>query len=151
MYFGEKAEMKAMWTIRENQQEGERIMNSWCKPYILFSKGTAQRNTSYLYKRQFHPLSSKKCTSGAQHFLYSAQGSKCSARGVFRVNDCQGTSYMGTQNKNTCNVHFWKQTCFWETRLDARSTLTTAVYQGDLLEALGELKEKATPELLHWM
>lgn len=119
-YFGEKAEMKAMWTIRKNQQGGKRVINSWYKSYILFSKGTAQRNTSYLYERQFQPLSSR--------WFWSTQNAPVEHSTAYtlfkganvqpeefsnKVSGCQGTSYMSTQNKNTCKVCFQKQISFW--------------------------------------
>lgn len=92
-YLEQKAEMKAMSTIRENKQRRERVISSWYKPYILFIEETAQRNTGYSYRRQLHPLSSRwfwstqKCTSGTQHHLYSASRSKCSARGAFKQSE----------------------------------------------------------------
>lgn len=138
-----------MSTIRENQQRRERVISSWYKPYILFIEGTAQRSTGCSYKRQFHPLSSRwfwstKKNAPVEHSIayILLQGANVQQEELSNeLNGCQGTSYMCTQNKNTCKMHFRRRTWYRETHSDARSISTTAVYQSNLLEALGKLKE----------
>lgn len=49
-YLEQKAEVKVILTIRENQQRGKRVISSWYKSCILSIEGTAQRNTGYSYE-----------------------------------------------------------------------------------------------------